>query len=230
MIIGKGLIAKSLKEVDTEDCVFFCSGVSNSNEKSIAAFTRELELLKMQDKTKLLVYFSTISIFNPSKSNNDYIKHKINLENYIESNFDAYLVLRLPNMIGDIGNRANLFPFLLDKIRQSETVVIHKNARRHLLSANQLSKIITLLFRQNARGFINVCFSNPPLVVEIYEYLCELLNKHPMAHEGSEEPEFKVDNDLFLSYLNMYPSLVSDNWKTEIQYVLLTSGPGQLGL
>lgn len=46
MIIGTGLIANSLKEIDSEDVIFFASGVSNSLETRQSEFEREYNLLK----------------------------------------------------------------------------------------------------------------------------------------------------------------------------------------
>ena len=46
MIIGNGLIAKSLQEIDSENVLFFASGVSNSLETRDSEFEREYFLLK----------------------------------------------------------------------------------------------------------------------------------------------------------------------------------------
>ena len=70
MIIGNGLIAKALIEIDAPEMVFFASGVSNSLETNKASFEREVELFKKtiaENKDRKFIYFSTLSIDDSSK-------------------------------------------------------------------------------------------------------------------------------------------------------------------
>ena len=46
MIIGNGIIANSLKQIDSENTLFFASGVSNSLETRTAEFEREFTLVQ----------------------------------------------------------------------------------------------------------------------------------------------------------------------------------------
>jgi hypothetical protein len=60
MIIGNGLIAKSLKNIDSKDHLYFASGVSNSLETRSSEFEREFSLLKnniIQHKENKLFIF-----------------------------------------------------------------------------------------------------------------------------------------------------------------------------
>ena len=50
MIVGKGDIASILN--DREGAIFFAAGVSKSTETKETEFSREIELLDKQDKTK----------------------------------------------------------------------------------------------------------------------------------------------------------------------------------
>jgi nucleoside-diphosphate-sugar epimerase len=224
MITGKGLLAKSIESIDRPDCLFFCSGVSDSTETSPAAFERETSLLNAQNTDKKLVYFSTISIFNPAKSDTPYIRHKLKIEALIKSRFPDYLIVRLPNIIGLGGNPSNLFPFLLNKIIKGETVTIHKNARRHLLTASLLPDLLTGLLENNVGSVVNICFENPPEVKEIYLYMCTIMNAVPSYVEGKEESDFTVDNTLFAGMLKMSNSNIKDNWQEGVKCMLLSSG------
>lgn len=93
MIVGDGDIASVL--VDREGFIFFASGVSNSKETRDSEYRRELDLLLAQDKTKHLVYFSSLSIFY---TNNRYTEHKELAEDLVKRKFPHYTIIRLGNI------------------------------------------------------------------------------------------------------------------------------------
>ena len=74
MIVGRGDIASILN--DREGAIFFASGVSNSTETTQSEYWREMQLLDKQDKNKCLFYFSSISVDDMSKIENEYLMHK----------------------------------------------------------------------------------------------------------------------------------------------------------
>src|SRR5437868_6944217 len=106
MIIGNGLIARTLSDYKNDDSIIiFASGVSNSGEIKKEEYEREKKLLNQQkNKNKLLVYFSTCSVFDPSLSDSHYIIHKKEIESILENNFENYLLIRLPILIGKTSN------------------------------------------------------------------------------------------------------------------------------
>lgn len=224
MITGTGLLAGSLKPIDRNDCVFFCSGVSNSAETDLHAFQREIDLLNRQDRSKKLVYFSTVSVFNPSKSNSPYIRHKLEIEDQVRASFPDYLILRLPNMVGSSGNPANLFPFLHKAILEHRLVTIHQNAKRHLLSADRLPQIVNLLLEKNAFGVLNVSYGKPPLVKDVYLLMCQLLNREPHYISGEPEPDFEVDNADFLNLIRHSQVMSGYSWQEEVKKYISASG------
>ncbi|AZA87213.1 hypothetical protein EG349_10640 [Chryseobacterium shandongense] len=86
MIIGNGIMANALQPYDKEDVIFFASGVSNSLEKEASEFDRETTLLKSvisRNPDKKLIYFSTCSIYDPTKSESPYVIHKLKVEKLI---------------------------------------------------------------------------------------------------------------------------------------------------
>jgi hypothetical protein len=95
MIIGDGDIATVLKEVDSDDLIFFASGVSNSQETRQSEFQRELDLLKEQNRGKRLVYFSSLSILY---SQIDYARHKRFMEEAVKALFYDHTIIRLGNI------------------------------------------------------------------------------------------------------------------------------------
>ena len=95
MIIGNGDLGQVLKEVDRKDLLFFSSGVSNSSETRESEYQREINLLLEQDKTKHIVYFSSLAIFY---SKTRYTKHKQYMEYLIKDNFRHWTIIRLGNI------------------------------------------------------------------------------------------------------------------------------------
>ncbi|HEX7869337.1 MAG TPA: NAD-dependent epimerase, partial [Chryseobacterium sp.] len=107
MIIGNGLIANALKSIDTENILFFASGVSNSLENRSSEFDREYNLLKNTIENhpgKIFVYFSTCSIYDSSKNNSHYVLHKLKMEQIIADSCQQYFILRVSNAVGKGGN------------------------------------------------------------------------------------------------------------------------------
>ncbi|MFN4915192.1 MAG: hypothetical protein ACK5FT_07715 [Sphingomonadales bacterium] len=217
MIIGNGLIANSLKRIDSENITFFCSGVSNSAETDPAAFQRELSLLKAQNKENLLCYFSTVSIFNPSKQQAPYILHKNNMEMEIRSDFPQHIIIRLPNMMGDGGNGSNLFPYFLRSIAEGKTVGIFDNTHRELMETELLPDIVNALVSANFRGTINAGFGNAPKVQDIYLYLCKLLDAAPNMKIEKGEDAYEVDYSEFTTLMKKAGVSPAGNWQERVE-------------
>lgn len=93
MIIGNGDIASILP--DRDDLLFFASGVSNSQEEREEEYRREFRLLKAQDESKHIVYFSSLSLFH---NNGKYARHKAGMEEIIKSWFLHYTIIRIGNI------------------------------------------------------------------------------------------------------------------------------------
>lgn len=93
MIVGDGDIGSVLK--DRPGFIWFASGVSNSQEKREAEYGREIDLLMQQDKTKHIVYFSSLGIFYDESR---YLLHKRQVEEIIKSNWKKHTIVRLGNI------------------------------------------------------------------------------------------------------------------------------------
>ena len=140
MIVGNGDIASVLKEVDRKDYIFFASGVSNSQEKRKSEYKRELDLLLKQDKSKHLIYFSSLAIFY---SDTAYTRHKRLMEKTISVLWDHYTIIRLGNI--DFGNNPNtLINFIKNKIKNKERYKI-KNVYRYIISKEEFLHWINLI-------------------------------------------------------------------------------------
>ena len=93
MIVGHGDIASILK--DRPGFIFFAAGVSNSRETRESEYKREIDLLKKQNKSRHIVYFSSLCVFY---SVNRYARHKKHMETLIKKNFKHYAIIRMGNI------------------------------------------------------------------------------------------------------------------------------------
>jgi hypothetical protein len=116
-IIGHGDIASVLNPVDREDRIYFASGVSNSGETRESEYQREIDLLRKQDSTKRLVYFSSLCIFS---ANTRYSKHKREMETFVKCWFPSYTIIRLGNISWGTHNPHTLINAIREKIRKRE--------------------------------------------------------------------------------------------------------------
>lgn len=154
MIIGNGLIASAFSEINRlySDVIFFASGVSNSNEKSIRAFKREEQLLRQtfsENENKSVVYFSTCAISSRGMTySSPYVLHKRKMEFYTKRH-SKFLIIRLPNLVGKTGNSANLVNFLFHKVRNREEIDVWKNSTRNILDVEDAVKITEKLLEKN---------------------------------------------------------------------------------
>lgn len=213
MIIGNGLLAKSLTDADRDDVIFFCSGVSNSLETNPLAFAREAELIGMQDAKQLLVYFSTISIFNPAKQNSPYTQHKKAMEQLVSTQFANHIIVRLPNVVGQGGNGSNLLPYFLHGIAENKPVIIFENTRRELMEASVLPNIVNTLLEMGFRGSINAGFSHTPMVLDIYLHLCDLMEATPNYTLTSGELSFETDCSEFIAIMESAGVAPAGTWQ-----------------
>jgi hypothetical protein len=146
MILGRGLIATAFKNsvFDSPLYVVFASGVSNSMESDPEAYARELALLDSSIvKNTTILYFSTTSIFDPTKLDSPYILHKLKVEQTIREKAESYIIVRLPILVGRTNNPHTLINFMVSAIRNKRTVELHALACRHLLDIDDLIPLLT---------------------------------------------------------------------------------------
>ena len=206
MIIGTGLIANALKNIDTHDTLYFASGVSNSLETRDSEFEREFSLLKTtyeQHKEKKFVYFSTLSIHDQSKQNSPYVIYKKNIEEYIRNNVENYLILRIGNIVGRGGNPNTLFNFLKTQISGKNQFALHLKARRLLLDIDDISKFLESHCLQVPNKVINFSFPYNFDLKEIIGAIEKETRQKACYSEVNEGDFYKVDfEDEILSFFS----------------------------
>lgn len=172
MIIGTGLIAKAFGQHDKEEVIFFASGVSNSLETDQRQFDREKCLILNtinSHPTKLFIYFSTCSIYDPSKYESAYVLHKLHMEQLIKNECNSFLILRISNAVGNGGNPNLLMNYLAKTIKLKESVTIYKKAKRNLIDVKDIQSITMQLlkFDKYYNKIINIAFNQNFSIEEI---------------------------------------------------------------
>ena len=202
-IIGTGMIANAMDI--PFDVIIFASGVSNSQCVSDALFKREIDLFKKIKKDKKIVYFSTITVHQKHKT--PYIKHKILMEKLVEQ-YD-HIILRLPNLIGQLQSNVQLVPSLINQIIKGE-VNIQENASRCILDVEDISKIVIKFIKKN--GIFNI-FGRPVFIEDLVHQISDILGVKPKINfiPAVEYPIIKhtieIDTDYYSKILKKYLSI-----------------------
>ncbi|MCS3867857.1 nucleoside-diphosphate-sugar epimerase [Chryseobacterium ginsenosidimutans] len=198
MIIGSGLIANSLKNIDSEENLFFASGVSNSLETRSSEFEREFSLLKKSieaNSNRKLVYFSTLSVNDQSKQDSHYVLHKLEIEDFIKNNCSNYLILRIGNIVGKGGNPNTLFNFLKNQIANNSEFKVHRKARRLLLDIDDIPKFLSTNCLTIKNKTINFAYPFYYDLKEIIGAIQDQVQKNANYVESDEGDFYKVDFD-----------------------------------
>lgn len=193
MIIGNGLIARSFQQSSISNCLFFCSGVSDSNEVRAKAFLREQNLLNdsiIQANVKNLdfVYFSSVAA--PTTSTK-YFNHKIRMENFIKENSSRYFILRLPQVAGPVLN-TTLLPTMVENIYKHKHFNVFKYAKRTIVDVEDIVKLFDKIYRNcDANKTINICPGYsfyPEELVHIISNFLDIKPTYDLLEYGSEQP------------------------------------------
>lgn len=219
MVVGNGLMANQFKNYkDSDEIIIFASGVSNSKETDQNLFYREEQLLKSLPIDKLLVYFSTCSLYDPTLQNSPYVRHKMAMEYVIKYRFKKSLVFRLPNVVGNTNNKNTFFNYFKEGIKNEEKIKVDVLASRYLIDAEDLpillSGIIERYKDENKIGQkkINVAFDNKTMVIDIVDMMMKLLNKKIsviLTHNGCD---YEFDKKYFEDYLKSINYKQSENY------------------
>ncbi len=147
-IIGRGLLARAFGPARIEQlgATVFASGVSNSQESDPAQFQRERDLLvkALAGCTGRFVYFSTCSITDSDRAATPYAVHKQKMEAAIRARGD-YLILRLPQVVGNTDNPHTLVNHLVAHVRAGEPLQIWSHAIRCLVDVDHVAAITLYL-------------------------------------------------------------------------------------
>ena len=165
MIIGSGMIAKRFgKYADNQQVLVFASGVSNSVSKVADDYKREEQLLQnaLRDHPeKMLVYFSTCSIYDPSLQQSVYVKHKLQMEDLIQSHASSYIIFRVSNPVGFTENRHTVLNYFATHIKEQKHFSLWQYASRNLVDMDDVFTICDHIIQNGGQRNSILNIANP---------------------------------------------------------------------
>jgi dTDP-4-dehydrorhamnose reductase len=207
MICGNGLVAQTLfKYQEDKSILIFASGVSNSQERNEEAFIREKKMLLSNRSTSAkIVYFSSCSIFDSGSSENRYVMHKKEMEEIVASQFEKYLIVRLPLLISRAPNPYTFFNFIRKCIVDQDQIRVQKNAWRYLFDAEDLKFLIPIALEEiNSNSRLNMAYDNATPVPMIINQFEEILRKNARFELVEEGTFYDFDRTDFYSLLSKH--------------------------
>jgi len=152
MVIGNGMVAKGFESYKADDrFLIFASGVSNSKNINPETYERELSLLQQSIKEnpeKILVYFSTCSIYDPGEESSKYVLHKRQIEHLVQKDQKQFHIFRVSNLVGQSGNRNTILNFYVYHILNGINFDLWINATRNLIDIDDMYKIADYMLRK----------------------------------------------------------------------------------
>ena len=183
MIIGNGMMAKQFASYkDNKDVIICASGVSNSKEIRDTEFVREynlIEKLHLAHPDKLFVYFSTSSMYDPLEKNSLYVKHKLNIEEYIQNSFKNYYIFRVSQIIGR-ANNATLINYLINSIILDKEFEVWGRTTRNLIALTDVYNIIDYIIKKQIlkSKVVNIANPNNIPVIDVVNFAEKALGKN----------------------------------------------------
>lgn len=212
IVIGNGMMGRACSGITMRNTVLFCSGVSNSNEKSSLEFSRERKLLESilyKYNARKIVYFSSLIAKTGSSP---YAIHKRDMELLIEKNASNYLVMRLPQVVGGTNN-TTLIKYLLDCITLGKRIKVHKNSIRTLIDVEDVVRVVNLLLIRGDKNLtIDVGSIKSLPILEIIRFLEDKLGKKALINCVDDGDDQSIDLTGFFEILPINDVLLNDNY------------------
>lgn len=219
MVIGNGMIANAFKHyADDDKVIIFASGVSNSKEIKEEEFKREEDLLRSLDKSKLLIYFSTCSVNDPTVQCSPYVSHKRCMEYAARYQFKKSIIFRLPIVVGNTKSPNTFFNYFKGKISSGAEIEVDLMASRYLIDVEDLSVILSKIIDQYKDSYevgqkqITVAFDNKTMVTDIIDMMMEILGKKSVIKLTHKGCDYEFDKKYFSDYLKSIDYQLPENY------------------
>lgn len=206
MVIGNGMVAAAFNKFLHNDKVcIFASGVSNSLSKDISQFERERSLIRQVNENhrdSLLIYFSSCALVSPEYLNIPYYAHKLNMETYVKNNFNRYIILRLPQVFGNITiNKPTLIDYLYTKILREEEIRLFNNAKRYVIDIIDVVDFVThIILSKKINQTIDLANPYHYKIDDIVSIIEKLVSKQAIVCKVDKEDDYyKLDLSKFTS-------------------------------
>ncbi len=162
MIVGRGLLATALKEIDKKDIVFYANGVSDSTIKSVTDGNfeeKEIECIAQKKRARIFIYFSTIQVNASENFERPYVIHKIKMEELVRQLFPDFIIIRTSNLIGNNPwNRHTLFNYLYNSLKEQRRINIIESASRNILDVEHFMKLLNhyMIYYKKENSTVNI--------------------------------------------------------------------------
>jgi len=179
MVVGKGSLGSIFFDEfhNNDEVVIFASGVSDSTEDKEENFNREKKLLREtieNNSEKKIVYFSSIFVgFKETK----YYTHKLEMEDLISNTCKNFLIIRLPQVVGEKGNQKNIVNFFTKCLLEGEKTIIFSDSWRAIIDVNDVFNISKELIFNCKNKIIKFSNIETVKVIELYKKISEIINK-----------------------------------------------------
>ena len=220
-VYGKGFIAFNLKKIKLPKKIFiYAAGVSNSNSKNVKDYKREITQIKkvVKKKTnKIFVYISSLSVENKKLKNDKYIKNKLKIEKIVKKSCKKYLIVRLPQIVGNNNNKHTLTNSLYNNILKNKKLSIWKGSVRNLIDIDDIKKILKQYFNSKYKPCSTINIFNPYSVdvvylVRIFEYLLNKRAKFKLINKINKNINFKFIKRETILPLNYYKNIKNKDY------------------
>jgi nucleoside-diphosphate-sugar epimerase len=146
--------------------------VSNSKNINPAAYERELIILQKaikENPEKILVYFSTCSIYDPEEENSKYVLHKRTIEDLVQKQQEQFYIFRVSNLVGRSENRNTILNFYVYHILNGINFDLWTNAIRNLIDIDDMYRIVDHILknRVDQNKIINIANEGSYTTTEI---------------------------------------------------------------
>lgn len=204
-IIGDGFLAKNFSKIKTHikksNYIIFAAGISNSKTNSKNKLKREIKIFKeFANKYyfKSIVYISTADISDNLKKKNLYVKNKIAIENLIKKKFKKYIILRLPQIIGNSKNKKTLINYFFQSIKRGKKILVFNNVKRNILDVDDVIKVLKIILlnkkiKKKTITLANKHFFQPLDLIKILEK--KLNKKANIRLIKNAKQRWKIDNN-----------------------------------
>jgi len=203
-IIGRGLIARSLAPYRDlhADTIAFAAGVSASSRANSEDCRREEALLtetleRTRSGGRRIVYFSGAgavygSVKRPADESADcrprspYGRHQLECERRVAKSGAAFVIARLPNVVGSPANPAQLVPALVNAVI-SGSVVVQRGAMRDVIDSADVARLLSdVLAAGHDRLTINLATGHAVDIGVIVDEICSILGTEARWEDGGE--------------------------------------------
>jgi len=206
MLVGSGLLSSVFKEYrGDEHVVIFASGVSDSSQTDEKEFLREQALLEKtigENLEKKFVYFSSCALVDDTNFEIPYYLHKKRMELIIQSLAPSYLIIRLPQVFGEIKEHVTLINFLCMKVLKDEVFEVWAGASRYVIHIDDVL-ILVKSFIENEldHKIINAANTYRYSLFELIEYIEKKVDRKARFKILDKDDSYELEFSFLQDYI-----------------------------